>query len=657
MTRAAFGLETRPFVLLALVLLAGCSSATGSTAGRVSGPHDIALTDDYLFITSADSNELRVLRLTVPGSSFRGFVRAPNPLEPLSIPTIDRPTQLAQDERWVDGRAGQGSYVFASRPGSAEISVVGTTPESFREVRRLVLPSPVTATAAVQVNGDGRSRLYAAVLDGARAVLFAADLPTSAAELHAFDVQAALRVLTPFDGESIVTMLIVPALAGRTVDGRPFCDDAAQPCLVLATRRLGGGSGRTVMLEPSTLRAVPLAFPGPVRVLATHGQSVALDANGENQLVLRAGQRVVAVLDEEACGGPGCTGVVAVETVSAQSAEGFAPLVDTEGRPVPPLTFGGAPPVGITIGVNRSMRSEDGGATLYLPSTVDGTTLARPVSALGVATVADGTVTFFDATTMKQLDAADSLPRVENVRFELDGGALPLVSGPLIDASVRIADGVWSSETIAVEWRGALTDGPVQVSSSTTTFAVPESVAARVAPGDVARFEACGDASVTAVATGSITVDALPPGCTPTAFAIAAGGAAPMVVRRSTTPTYLGRASSGGRFRWNPPGAVASAPALELYFGTETDIAPPQAGARWLFDVIDDASPFALSLDLTQTSCGAVSVRQLPGRPLLDELRGRLFIAYPSVNGVADLNPAIAFRGSIDANSGVTCYR
>ena len=83
---------TRRFLVVGLALMA-CTPQTGYSRGGLLGAHDLALTDRYVFISSADTNDLKVLQLDVPNSpGQRTYVPAPNPLETLSIPVISRPT-------------------------------------------------------------------------------------------------------------------------------------------------------------------------------------------------------------------------------------------------------------------------------------------------------------------------------------------------------------------------------------------------------------------------------------------------------------------------------------------------------------------------------------------------------------------------------------
>ncbi|MCA3011466.1 MAG: hypothetical protein INH41_03605, partial [Myxococcaceae bacterium] len=173
------------------LLLSACQSMTGGNAGRVVGANDVVLVDRlsglaldapamdvsralnrYLFVTSTDTNELRVLDLageSVCGAS-RCYVPGPNPLETLSIPVLDRPTSLVLDERYEDGVRRKGALLYATRPGGPEVSIVGVAPDELREVRRVSFPAPVTALAALMVDLE-TSRLFVATFDGETATV------------------------------------------------------------------------------------------------------------------------------------------------------------------------------------------------------------------------------------------------------------------------------------------------------------------------------------------------------------------------------------------------------------------------------------------------------------------------------------------------------
>ena len=75
---------SRALSLVVAALAVACSQPPPGLETRISGTRSLALVGDLLFVTATDRSELRVLDLSV--SPRRDFVRAPNPIEPLSIP-------------------------------------------------------------------------------------------------------------------------------------------------------------------------------------------------------------------------------------------------------------------------------------------------------------------------------------------------------------------------------------------------------------------------------------------------------------------------------------------------------------------------------------------------------------------------------------------
>ncbi len=666
-------------LVAAALVAAGCSSTPVSSRGGMSGSHDMAMTDKFIFLTSADTNDLRVLRLDVPNSPNRAFVQAPNPLEALMIPTIDRPTEIVTDDRWVGGQLAHGTYVFVSRAGGSEISVVGAAPEEFREVRRVVTAGAVTATTAVRLD-DTTSRLYYATFDGTLSTLFSVDLPVSTASLRAMtaaQLTAATKIVVSLQTDAVAALLVVPPVAGRTLDKQPFCD-TGNHCIVIASRRSGGTDGSTVMFDPVTLKTAKLNFPGPVRQLVTHGQPT-LDALGT--VGVPAGGRVFAILDEEKCGGASCGGIVAVDTLYADSASGGFPvskanLPDGGVETMQALTIGDSLPVGLTIGVNTALLPTDGGPTVtqLLTPTGDGGAELRAYPALGVITAANGDVVFFDATTLLQIDGNDDVAHANGVRyFDSDGieqqtyltGIDAGTDSNNVATAISVADGVWRSQGIFTYWEGVLTDVPVVVSSSPTThLSVPSGVASRFLVGDIVVFQMnsyalCADATVTEVGADFITIDAVPPGCTDVAsFIVRSGPAKPFAIFRTQVPTYLGRAKAGDTFVWNNDGVYVrlsgydpSKPALTMSFGFDTDVTVPERGSFWQFAVNNAYLPFALIIDST-VAC----IAQLPGKAIFDPVRARIYVLYPSGNGLVDLDPSLAQRGAVGSINNTYCY-
>ncbi len=134
----------------------GCSQQSVPPPAQIQGTNGLALFGNLLFITSTETNEIKVLNV---GLVSRDFVRAPNPLEPLSIPVLDRPTDLARDLNY-DSRGAEvvGPYLYVRGQSSSQISIVGTDlTTQLVELKRVLTSGIVTAIAARGPNPSGAS--------------------------------------------------------------------------------------------------------------------------------------------------------------------------------------------------------------------------------------------------------------------------------------------------------------------------------------------------------------------------------------------------------------------------------------------------------------------------------------------------------------------
>ncbi len=666
---------TRRFLVVGLALMA-CTPQTGYSRGGLLGAHDLALTDRYVFISSADTNDLKVLQLDVPNSpGQRTYVPAPNPLETLSIPVISRPTSLALDNRWVNGRVVHGSYLYVSRPGGSEMSIVGAERTEFRELTRLVSPAPVTSTVAVKLDAN-TSRLYFATFDGSLSTLYSLDLPADVASLRALapaQLTSMIKLVVTFGTDTVVSMLVVPGLNGRSAEDQAFCDLTVNHCLAIAMRRASGTDGQTLLFDPVSLRKATMGYPGPVRYLVTNGQTVlpdGLDTPGR-----QAGERVWAILDEEKCGGASCGGVIAVDTVTSYERTGGFPVAKYgDGTPMLPLTFGDSLPVGLTISTNPSFVSRDGGPAVTRLQTIngDGGISLNWYAALGVATSANGQVTFFDTTTLQQIDGDDSRAHASNATFFDSTGYLSdwvtgLDAGTdvnLVAQNISVGDGVWRSQLVQTYWEGALNDAALPVAALATTLAVPQSLVSRLKLGDFVVFQSadtlCADASITAIGTDTVSIAAVPANCFGViSFNIRAGPAAPFAIFRTQVPKYLGRAAPGEAFVWNGAapyvrlsGYAPSKPALTMGFGLDTLVTPVKRGSLWQVFIASAYGPYSFIVDPNSVGCST----QLPGQALFDDARARVYVLYPSSNSLIDVDPSLAQRGALGALQGTYCY-
>ena len=339
----------------------------------------------YLFVTSTETNELRILENYRTGLNGPGFVRAPNPLETLSIPVLDRPTMLVADEgRNSEGSRVTGAYVYAARPGAAEVSVVSVANRTQLGGRPMATPGPVTALGAFMdvdaVDQDlttsepenllpATTRLFVATWDGEFASVYSAVLPTDSRPLDHLD----FKRLVLIDQTPVTALLVVAPLSSRTLDGAPFCSTKA--CLALSTRQDSGSGGQTMLLDPETGISARLAFKGPVRELT----------NSTNAA------RIYGVLDEQACGGPACGGVAAVDLTTATSAAGFPAALDALGQPMVPLRSDGLI-TGLTVAAGGTVRQAietgitDGGTLSYV---------LQQYQELGAFSSSNGLITYF----------------------------------------------------------------------------------------------------------------------------------------------------------------------------------------------------------------------------------------------------------------------
>lgn len=672
-------MTSRLFLLAALVFTA-CTQQTTSSTNAFIGANDMLLVDlldggvlvgegnegvnRFLFVTSTNTNELRVLDLQSPTATgvLRSPLKAPNPLETLSIPVLDRPTSLSLDTRYVGDVRRKGSLLYVTRQGGAEVSIVGVELSELREVRRVPMPAPVTAVANLMPDAV-TSRLWVATFDGTNAAVLELTMPGAASELRKKTTAALVSSLTPrlqIRGASIIAMRAMPGLAGRTLAGRPFCADLSKPCLAVSTRGAAGAEGSTSLVDLSTLETAPLQFPGPVRVLSTSDGRLEGTGADEGAMAPPPGAIVYGVLDEEACGSFRCGGVAAVDTRGAAGVDGFG-VLRADGAPTQPLRW--------NDGLVRGLSFVAGGR-VRLATATDGGLGAFPV--LGLMTMSNGDVIFFDALTMSLLDQDTTAASLGEGRFS--GSTTAWLEGPTISGGsaesaqllATVKDGAFRAQTITVSWKGELTPTPglTMPAGVSTSFTAP-SIASRLAVGDLITFsgQGCTVASVTAV-TGPTVQFAPATTCAATNAVIRAGPAAPYVISGSVDG-FLGRASSGSEFRSTSapfvriPGVDVSAPGLVIPFGTAADTQPPATGVSWSFELVSGLAPLVSVIDpglfTVGTTCPAQL--QLPGATVYEPVRSRVFTAYPSANVVSEFDPLKVIRGGIGPNQGVSCYR
>ncbi|HET9156337.1 MAG TPA: hypothetical protein VFN91_06695, partial [Myxococcaceae bacterium] len=359
-------MKTRYLALLA-VALAACSQSGVAPSTQMSGTNSSVVSGSLLFVTSTRSNELRVLDLEPRLGQQRDFVRAPNPLSPLSIPTLPSPVELSTPTRYGPlGQPLQGDWVFARGSGSASVSIVGALncPQQLKEFGRIA-PRPdsvVTALASRLTADDRQAQLYFSTFDGTDTTLWELILPNLPRDRGVTTVDSRLCNLYPGSMPSFVLQpldvirdeVVTAMVALPTVIHPNEPPDPEEQRLVIATRLLASppfprenlaerGRIRVVTPQPTGLvEAVDAVFNSdttvaesfPVKRLVTHGNVVQLvpfrdsagnvsriswDTDGGidggiSDVVMDAGTRIFGILDEASCDGKiDCVGVMAVD--------------------------------------------------------------------------------------------------------------------------------------------------------------------------------------------------------------------------------------------------------------------------------------------------------------------------------------------------------
>ncbi|WP_147447012.1 hypothetical protein [Corallococcus sp. CA054B] len=388
---------------LAALLLSGASLAlacsdTTSTAGAagLSGTYDVVLSNQLVFVTSQDRDELRVLDLT---RTPREFIPAPNPLEPLAIPVIARPDSLTRDVGYNDkGEDVSGPYIYARSSGGRGISVVAADRARLNEVTRLATGQLITAFAA-----------HAPVAEGAPSVLYYAlqTRPESAEQLcgpfgggvvmrqdlpgpEGFDAAAlppALPVFCLKPADTVMSMITLPARANVT------------DSLVVAIRNVSGTSRLVRVVADGASVEIPYKRPRPAlytvpdysdlvdipaRLVATHASYKVSDTVTEP-----AGRYVFVVLDELTCNSSDCEGVIALDNGPDPLAPSAAPVLarDVTGAPMLTLRPSAGLPTGLTLRTGLEVRELRADAVAYL----------TPIPLLGLMPSSDGRITLFRA--------------------------------------------------------------------------------------------------------------------------------------------------------------------------------------------------------------------------------------------------------------------
>lgn len=719
-------------LITAAFVLTACNQSSGRSPVGLNGTRDLVMVDQlegevlaakvnnpdggpylvtgvpgrYLFVTSTATNELRILENFRTGLPGREFVRAPNPLEGLSIPVLDRPSLLVVDEgRNSEGSHVTGSYVYAARPGAAEVSVVSVEARRQLGGKPMATPAPVTdlgafmdvdaTVSSLETPRPATTRLFIATWDGDTASVYAARLPTNSPDLDHLDFERLLLL----EQTPITALLVVPPLSSRTLDGAPFC--SARACLALALRRSAGLDGETILFEPETGHSARLGFSGPVRELV----------NSE------ALARIYGVLDEQACGGPACGGVVAVDTVAGTSTGGFPTALDALGLPMSPMRSEGLI-TGLTVSAGASIQqavetaAADGGAIGGLSY------LQQQYQELGAFASASGVITFFSGLggSIIDFDGRRSVVGSASVRLPGmlsdgglaftgdDGGVIGSSTAATVENQSDLSQ-TWRTATVTTDvgavWTVDISDGYLDTQSIVFVYqgqlpglvALATSAAdglrlstggleVRAAVGDLVRFETgndtdgyrdCGRTRIASIGAGFVEVAEIPPGCANRVrFSVRADGAKPIVVA-ADLEGYMGRWGPGETLTYNRPyvllPAEVTAPRTALTVNIPP-VVPTEEGSFTSFQLLGHLAPLRTSFDATSVGCysqlsgqvlfGSMVLSQAPASTTGSSqvsFRTTLFAAVPSGNGVIELSPLLLQGvGAVGINNAF-CWR
>ncbi|HTS79415.1 MAG TPA: hypothetical protein VMH40_02345 [Myxococcaceae bacterium] len=531
-----------------LVALACNQSGVPPPTGLL-GTNSSVISGSLLFVTSSQTDELRVLDIE-PATGQRDFVRAPNPLRPLSVPVVPSPVELSTPTRYGPlGQPLQGDWVFARGAGSSAVSIVAAPncPQSLREFARIA-PRPdsvVTALTSRLTADDLQAQLYFATFDGTDSTLWELLLPNQPRDRTTTTIDPkfcpsypasfppySLRPVSLVPGAVITALLALP-----TVQHPGMPPDPEERRVVVASRLLAPPVFRTgnlseegviTLVDPAqggfTASPFPLVFNPdttvaqsyPVKRMVTHGNVVQIDFTGSNpailpdgtvdggteSVILDAGTRVFAILDESSCGGNlDCVGVLAVDldrpapktlpdggtaTVFPVAIDGFdnaRDVLDDAGMPIPidggfgnfqagdtyfrapeffdggvrrdanrmlPVRFGNSDLVGII----QDVAIQANGIALYVSGAELQYGLLGFVTLSGVGnSIPAAQIYAFDAMTLRQINFAPNNPVIQSMTPVLNNGATATFRGG--PTNIQVAQGIWPySETVFVLYEG-----------------------------------------------------------------------------------------------------------------------------------------------------------------------------------------------------------
>jgi hypothetical protein len=613
-------------VILLVALGAGCNQQPLGAVAQLVGPYDLIESNDLIFVTSADRNELRALNVTLaPNTTVRDFVRAPNPLSALGIPVLDFPVELARDQGPSLTSDDVGPYLYARGDGQSAVSVVLTTnPPTMHEVRRIFTAAPVTAIAGRAPAGDGLpSTLYYATFDGVRGTLWQVALPPPDQITQATLAPAQIVSVA---GTAIRSVVTLPAPTEVAVAMLPTVADP-----------------RTAwVLDTATLATRTLNFPSAV--LRLFPQPGAVDPDSGNPVAPGPGERLFGILDDQYCVNVPVNNCPGFFVVDARPGQGGAEVLDYTGNPMV-LGLGGGVPQGLVIVGGVSLNNVK--HALVGAFTTSGGH-PQPTGG-GAPETVGGQLYFFDAQALTHFDT-DSDFATANTFLETAAGNSKgsTDNGP---QGVVPAEGAALDEEVSVTYQGVippLTD-LFRVSGTDPTLNLPLGLETFAVTGDLAMLGSsqgpCQD-NLPIIVTGTVATltGGVPPDCADqTLFSIrAAGGPSPFVVVGQVSG-FMGRTGPGQsfafpadvserarRYYFHPPDYNPAVAQLTFNFVAGDTLAQND---RYVITVTSGYRPMFIWPDPT-----VFFNYSLPRAIAMDAKESRGFAAYPSTPAMLEVN-------------------
>jgi len=574
----------RAFICCALAVMAtACSEETSAPSAELLAPNALAVAGRNLLVANSARSELKVLYL---GSDGRRYVRAPNPIYPLAVPTARLPRSIAA---WLspDGET-TAPYAVALSPSESKASVLSTT--DLSRLGDIALPDIALATTMLADEGGQNPRAVFASSIGEQGGLYLVTLPPNLTE-----DRAAVAALEP--------TLVVDL--GRSIP-QVMVASAAHPSRVIVGDRLTtddgfGRAGGLVVADVVTGTVERYDVGGPVLALA-------LDPTG---------QRVFGTLDASAC--DDCAGVFRFDLESRTR------IPSGEALEIPGTA------TGIAVGAE---------ATLNVAS---GDSATTPFATRVLVGAPNGAGYLGDGEAMRLIDTDADAPSATTSHREPDGAETEDANGPV---DVVLSEGAARTENVLVVYEGVISGlGSRRASIASGSLVLGgTALDERVRPGDRVVFETAPsgcpqEAGVTSVAAGSLGLEAVDAACEGEVVVSVRVGQAYAVTGQVSGS--LGRVAANETFTWTgtywhrPEGFNPASPALTFTMGS----GDPRRDAGYVVAVDSGVVPFVIPFDTLS----------MPGALAYDPKLKLFFVTFQGGNALIEMEPPLLVSGTTDS--------